>query len=62
MTDWIRKRLIRSIVIFTVLLPVLAFGQKTTISGYVKDASSKEALIGASVTISKSKKGSPTNQ
>jgi len=56
------KLTVLCLLIFTFLSPLLAFGQKTTISGYVKDANSKEALIGASVTISNFKTGSPTNQ
>lgn len=38
------------------------FAQKITISGYVKDASSKEALIGASVVNANTKSGTSTNQ
>lgn len=56
------KLLLLCLLIFAVLSPMFVFGQQATISGYVKDAGSKEALIGASVTISKSKKGIPTNQ
>ncbi len=56
------KRLKLLLVIVTGLLPMLVFGQKTTVSGYIRDAGSKEALIGASVTISKLKTGSSTNQ
>lgn len=57
-----KKLLLLCLSSFRLLSPMLVFCQKTTISGYVRDASSKEALIGASVTISKSKMSSPTNQ
>ena len=43
-------------------LPSLLIAQKITISGYVKDASSKEALIGASVVNANNKTGTSTNQ
>src|SRR5262245_7904897 len=39
-----------------------AMGQKLTINGYVKDAVSREVLIGASVIDAKSRTGSSTNQ
>jgi hypothetical protein len=39
-----------------------ASAQKTTISGYVKDAVSKEALIGASIVNVNTKNGTSTNQ
>src|SRR4051812_22848753 len=38
------------------------YSQKITISGYVKDAASKEALIGASVLNADSRAGTTTNQ
>ncbi len=38
------------------------FAQKITISGYVKDEASKEALIGASVVNANAKTGTSTNQ
>ncbi len=40
----------------------LLYAQKITISGYVKDAASKEALIGASVVNANTKSGTSTNQ
>ena len=43
-------------------LPSLLMAQKITISGYVKDAASKEALIGASVVNANNKTGTSTNQ
>ena len=51
--------------IFAVLinfLPFFLIAQKITISGYVKDAASKEALIGASVVNANTKTGTSTNQ
>ena len=41
---------------------IAAAAQKITISGYVKDAASKEALIGASVVNANNKTGTSTNQ
>ena len=43
-------------------LPSLLMAQKITISGYVKDAASKEALIGATVVNANNKTGTSTNQ
>jgi hypothetical protein len=39
-----------------------AFGQKITISGYIKDADTKEALIGATIYEAKLRKGSTANE
>lgn len=50
------------LLLFVFLLPFAAMAQKITISGYVKDASSKEALIGASVVNANLKTGTSTNQ
>ena len=47
---------------FAAMLSFSAAAQKITISGYVKDAASKEALIGASVASVNSKVGTSTNQ
>ena len=51
--------------IFTVVLisifPLFAIAQNITISGYIKDAASKEALIGASVVNANAKTGTSTN-
>ena len=47
---------------FAAMLSFPAAAQKITISGYVKDAVSKEALIGASVASVNSKAGTSTNQ
>ncbi len=44
------------------LLSIISMGQKITISGYVRDASSKEVLIGASVVNANTKLGTVTNQ
>ncbi len=52
-------------IIFLLLLPCFAFAQapdKHTISGYVKDGSNGEAVLGASVYIKELKKGTSTNQ
>lgn len=50
-------------ILLIVLLPLLAIAQKQiTISGYVKDGVSKEALIGASVVNTITKSGTSTNQ
>lgn len=43
-------------------LSIISMGQKITISGYVRDASSKEVLIGASVVNANTKSGTVTNQ
>jgi hypothetical protein len=43
------------------LCTLISFAQKITISGYVKDEASKEALIGASVVSINSKTGTSTN-
>ena len=43
------------------VLPFFAMAQKITISGYVKDAASKEAVIGASVVNANTKTGTSTN-
>ena len=48
--------------IITVLLGFSATAQKITISGYVKDEASREALIGASVVNATTKTGASTNQ
>ncbi|MEJ7679841.1 MAG: hypothetical protein WKG06_18690 [Segetibacter sp.] len=45
------------------VLPLLLIAQKKiTISGYVRDMSSKEVLIGASVINADTKSGTTTNQ
>jgi len=43
------------------LIPCLLWGQKSTLSGYVKDASNGEGLIGASVYVKELKTGNVTN-
>ena len=48
--------------IATLLCSVISSAQKITISGYIKDASSKEVLIGASVYNANNKTGTTTNQ
>ncbi len=49
-------------ILFTVLNVVLFAQTKYTISGYVKDGSSGEVLLGASVFVEEQMKGSTTNQ
>jgi len=44
------------------LCPIVTPAQKITISGYLKDAASKEVLIGASVVNANSGRGAVTNQ
>src|SRR5258706_5901225 len=48
--------------VISVLAVLLSCAQKITISGYVKDGSSKEALIGASVMCTNAKTGTSANQ
>ncbi len=48
--------------ILVILCAEISSAQKITISGYVKDDASKEALIGASVVNANTKKGTSTNQ
>jgi hypothetical protein len=48
--------------IVIVLCPIITPAQKITISGYIKDAASKEVIIGASVVNANSGKGAITNQ
>lgn len=48
--------------VLTLLCSIPATAQKITISGYVKDESSREALIGASVVNASDKTGTSTNQ
>jgi len=51
----------KTIALLLLLLPAMAIGQKITISGYVKDGETKEALIGANVYESKLQQGASTN-
>ncbi len=44
------------------LLGLISYAQKITISGYIKDEASREALIGASVVNANTKTGTTTNQ
>ncbi|MES2873778.1 MAG: TonB-dependent receptor [Bacteroidota bacterium] len=53
---------LKQLICLVIMVPSLAWAQKSTISGYVKDAGSKEALIGASVMIPSLKTGTSTNQ
>lgn len=62
MSVLIKEKVLKSLLVLIFLSPLLVFAQKTTISGYVKDASSKEVLISASVRIPKLKIGTTTNQ
>jgi hypothetical protein len=50
------------LLLFLLALSLHSTAQKITISGYVKDAASKEALIGASVVNLNTKSGTSTNQ
>lgn len=50
------------LLLFLLALSLHSTAQKITISGYVKDAASKEALIGASVVNINTKTGTSTNQ
>lgn len=47
--------------IFSMMFCTVALGQKVTISGYVKDASSGEDIIGANVYLEENLKGNTTN-
>lgn len=48
--------------ICTILFVLNSYAQKITISGYVKDEASKEALIGASIVNANTKTGTTSNQ
>jgi hypothetical protein len=57
-----KKNLTRAIcLLFVVLWQPSQAQRKATLSGYIKDASSKETLLGASVYIPRSKTGTTTN-
>ena len=47
---------------FCTLICLSTFAQKIMISGYIKDEASREALIGASVVCTNSKRGTSSNQ
>jgi hypothetical protein len=49
------------ILLLLLFLPGLLWAQKSTISGYVKEAASGEGLIGASVYVKELKTGNVTN-
>ncbi len=51
----------RVIILLLLLTCAKAFGQKITISGYIQDGDTKEALIGATIYESKLKRGTTTN-
>ena len=53
---------IESLLLLFLISPLVSHAQKITISGYIKDASSKEVLIGASVLVPKLKIGTTSNQ
>jgi hypothetical protein len=58
----VNKMYIKKIIFLVgLLMPTLLFAQKATISGYVKDASNGEGLIGASIYIKELKVGNVTN-
>ena len=44
------------------LIPFYGMAQKISISGYIRDAATKEVLIGASIVIANNKTGTSTNQ
>ena len=48
--------------VYLLVLGLSASAQKITVSGYVKDEKSREALIGASVVNANNKTGTSTNQ
>lgn len=52
---------INGITLLLLLLSVKAFSQKITISGYIQDGETKEALIGATIYESKLQRGATTN-
>ena len=45
-----------------ITVALTSFSQKITVSGFVKDGRTKEALIGASVVLTQSQRGTSTNQ
>lgn len=45
-----------------ITIALTSFSQKITVSGFVKDGRTKEALIGASVVLTQSQRGTSTNQ
>ena len=47
--------------LFVLILPTIAFAQKHTVSGYVKDAGSSESLIGSTVLNKKTLQGTAAN-
>ncbi len=51
-----------NLISFFFLFATQTFGQKITISGYIKDAETKEALIGATIYETKLQKGSTANE
>ena len=53
---------LKAFLLFLIVLPIFSIAQTITISGYVKDAASKEAVIGASVVNANTKTGTSTNQ
>ncbi len=53
---------LKGIFFLFLISPLISFAQKVTISGYIKDADSKEVLIGASILIPKLKIGTTSNQ
>ncbi|HEY5825754.1 MAG TPA: hypothetical protein VIT44_15375, partial [Cyclobacteriaceae bacterium] len=49
------------LVTFVILIVQSAYGQKFTVSGYIKDAQTGESLIGATIFRVKSSSGSTAN-
>lgn len=51
----------RCIFFLLIMFPLVIFGQKYTISGYIKDKSSGEELLGANVIVNEGKSGTSAN-
>ena len=53
--------MLKNLLSYTLFLPLFVVSQNHTLSGYVKDASTGEALIGVSIFVEKESKGVTTN-
>lgn len=53
---------VKQVMPILLLFSIQAFSQKVTVSGYIKDADTKEALIGATIYETKLRKGSTANE
>src|SRR5579872_84038 len=62
MTDLL-KTITRSLIIFLLVpfFPVTAFAQKSTLSGYMRDAATGESIIGGTVYIKEASQGAESN-